>query len=98
MNLLKAWNAKLEAACFLLSIILYKQCVAKKLFVSVKDSKLIKYVRLNSNKMLLEHMNFLNNIGSIGSITQNGRNPNEQYQLYVAYLGPLATVTSHLER
>ena len=29
---------------------------------------------------------------------QNGSNPNGNFQLSVAYLGPLATLTSHLER
>ena len=36
--------------------------------------------------------------GVFGSITQNGSNPNGKFQHSVAYLGPLATITSHLER
>ena len=34
---------------------------------------------------------------SLNSITQNGSNPNGNFQISVAYLGPLANITSHLE-
>ena len=35
---------------------------------------------------------------SLAVSPQNGSNPNGNIQLSVAYLGPLATLTSHLER